>query len=165
VFYYHVSMRGVPIAWLPINSGQNFNVSGFVMPARRAVPEDDPVVPWNELLLLREITRDLVETARLQASQASSKQALPRAPRPPRPPRPRKPRNLMYRTWKGFRGTLIDLERQMPLSSRKRRIDFWSLGAESPRTIARTMKDYGLDPEAWPPSTWPEDPPNGKSVL
>lgn len=77
------------------------------------------------------------------------------------------PQNRKWRTWSGFRDDMQQLE------ARIRRRDHLKPNDEvaketmatedglTVKTITRTMVEtYGLQPNQWPPSTWPEELPS-----
>lgn len=83
--------------------------------------------------------------------------------------------------WRTYRGFLSDmLMREQVIVERGKELDTKPIltkenfaghtGGDSVKTISRTMRDYGLDPDRnWPPSTWPKRAPrstiDGPSLL
>jgi len=71
-------------------------------------------------------------------------------------PRPRKraygPGDPRWRTWRGFCMSCQKIEHELepPLT----KVAVATAAGCSEKTLARTMKGYGLQPEQWPPSTW-----------
>lgn len=88
--------------------------------------------------------------------------------------RPRQPQNRLWRTYVGFRDDMRRREQEVRKAQRETgtvlAITIALLaghsGADSERTIRRTMEHYHLDPERdWPPSTWPDEEPKPASGL
>jgi hypothetical protein len=78
-------------------------------------------------------------------------------PAPPAPKR-RRPQIEEWRTYAGFRANMQRREQETPAPHTKERLGNQT-GGDTPKTIERTMRDYGLGARAWPPSTWPEEQP------
>lgn len=107
--------------------------------------------PGETLRILREIAELLRETAELNRQTARMLQSQTSRRRP----LASGPQNLEHRTWEGFVRSMQTLEleaRRFDLKPTKQAI--CGLGADSPKTITRTMRRYGLRPDQWPPSTW-----------
>lgn len=95
--------------------------------------------------------------------------ASPKAQRPSAK-RAHVPHDPRFRVWKTFRAYFVELERRhrlnhglAPDAPLSKTLLCTDSGALVPRTLTRTMVEtYGLDAEAWPPSTWPEVLPEDK---
>jgi hypothetical protein len=138
-----------------------------------------PMWSAQELDDLRQAARSLAEAAQFelqllreqrqwfqqQVREKNVRQDPTRSVGGPRPVRSRKPANERHRTWRGFVETMQELEahaRELDLKPTKRAV--CQFGADSPKTVTRTMTDYGLRPDDWPPSGWdPGKPPAGAS--
>lgn len=141
--------------------------------------DDGQAVLSNELFELRAITDNLVRAAVLQLE--AQRLALARAngtahaqlplegfvtpslADAPTDKRPYRPRNPLHRVWRTF---VLDMQKHQERLGRNRRPtkqNFTMVGAESVKTITRTMENYfQMQADDWPPSTWdPDQPPAG----
>jgi hypothetical protein len=142
-------------------TGQLSNVSALVLPAPRVMDEHGQMqmFPPEDLLRL------LHETAALQHQTAEIMQRLAatggnRGTSPKlRVVRPWRPQNERFRTYRGFRDSMVELERALPREQKKNKTNVCGLGADSVKTVTRTMHHYHLGAAQWPPSSWPEQEP------
>lgn len=170
---------------LPRSRGQISNVSAFVLPVRMPVAEDGPVFPGDPggddsphdrllfhilrqqadaVRFLTEINRELLQNA-LNARRAleERKGTTTTVDAESKPKRQPIPQNKEHRTWSGFRADLQRFEasvrrvNQLTAEDEVTEEAIYAAGGPHPRTLKRTMVlTYGLSPNCWPPSTWPE---------
>jgi hypothetical protein len=124
-----------------------------LVPLRQAVAEFDAVAQ------LRAIAEALRETQRMQLEQSKLVQrqldrldgAAPRA----HVASHRGPLNARHQTWRGFVKDLQQLEAQARREGLKlTKANVCRFGIDTPKTITRTMRWYGLATSDWPPSIW-----------
>jgi hypothetical protein len=119
----------------------------------------------SELMVeVRSLKRQLDQVQR----SPHNRQPGPVATPAPNGSKPHTPQNTRWRTYDGFRLDMqhreqVALEAQRKLEYQKD-LDIDALsaqsGADSAKTVRRTMVHYHLEPERdWPPSTWPDEEP------
>ena len=163
--------RGWNVLQMPAQA-PNFNVSGFVVPGGSSVGDDDRQMSlWPG----DPSTRDFLEVVRVQAQALQEALALHRELlqhlvdpdlTPPQLKRPHQPQNKQFRDWESFRAHLQEVERRVRRDNHLRPADLvtkemiYAAGGPAPRTLLRIMVDtHGLQPDQWPPSTWPVESP------
>ena len=67
------------------------------------------------------------------------------------------PANPKHRTWHGFATDCQAIEKLIKAPNRVTRKAIADKAGETAKTIARSMKGYGLGTDQWPPSTWNPD--------
>jgi hypothetical protein len=162
---------GVIRAWRVVKlpaRGHVFNVSAAVLPVRAGVANHeqmglfdeaggfDQLVEFARLQLERERLRLERERLRLERRHPRSTRGARRSPRP---------KHLSsiveWRTWQGFRDDLQAIERDWRRnnSGEPAKSAIATSKGCIVKTITRTMADYRLRADQWPPSTWPAEPP------
>lgn len=82
---------------------------------------------------------------------------------PEKEKRPYRPSEPAHRTYAGFKADMLHYEHAR--NGKVNKEDIYTDGGPSGKTTTRTMEAYGLGPRDWPPSRWPDTPPNGKTSL
>lgn len=109
-----------------------------------------------------------VQAQELKARSSHRNGHEARGPAEPAPKRRHQPQNKEFRTWDGFRRAMRRLESSVRTSLQLKATDrvtkemiYATAGGPPPRTQTRIMVEtYGLEADQWPPSTWPENPPD-----
>src|SRR5262245_34896957 len=178
-------MRGVTRGWKIVEvpaSGQIFNVSALVVPEPMPASDDRqvPLFPEDVLRELLELAKRQAETVQelthinrelVQNARDARNGLLKRMPADTpstvgRKHRPHRPQLHALREWHACRAYYQRLEHdvrrdlQLDDDDEVTKDMVHKAGGPSVRTTTRTMVDYyGLLPDQWPPSTWPEEPP------
>ena len=191
MFYYPDVRAGVVMAWRfveQVGAGQLSNVSGFVLPEHRVMPDDEDMGSRDELvhrlldiveLQARALSREAAQHA-IDAQNGAAMRRLQEDPiafekfvdqaigtyQPPKPKPRHRPHRKEYRVWRSFRDHFQKLERDIRRDLHLKPEDelskevMYANGGEVPRTMTRIMTDtHGLRADQWPPSTWPEESP------
>ena len=114
---------------------------------------------FDAMAQLKAIAEALRETQRMQLEQSKlvERQLDRLNGTPPRPHAAshRGPLNPRHQTWRGFVTDLQQLEAQARREGLKlTKANVCRFGIDTPKTITRTMRWYGLATSAWPPSIW-----------
>ena len=139
-----------------LSQGTNFNVSAVVLPERMPVADDRQLPMFSDPERFMRLLEHIAETERLLAQRLTE-----RAQPAPRERGPHVPQNKQLRTYAGFLRTYREMEHAVRRAGYVPTKEALYLhgGAPSVRTTTRHMTRYGLDPDLWPPSVWPETVP------
>jgi hypothetical protein len=146
-----------------------FNVSRIVRPARQVQPQQHAQIDLD-------LHEQLMRVAISAAVDALGETTVPR---PDKKKRKGTPSNPLWRVWKTFREDFIRLENLV----RKGYVDqrngeevlgignghvtkksIADLAGVVPKGITRYQVWHRLDPDIWPPSTWPEKAPRARRL-